>query len=406
MGPIIIFDKSFLESLNQNEAVWLEQFFVTNLTPLFYIETLGDLSKKGKPNRPPEKLVKDLASKTPQQNISPNVYAGDLIISELLGYEVGMSQKPIISNIKTGETVDGEHVSSFEETTEEKALNRWETGQFTDLEKIFSTKWRSSLPDIIKDRNIDIIRNILPDDLDLRTYQEIYDFVLDFIQEEDEHILYIVQKLLHIPNEVIEKAKTTWNNQKPKSLSEIAPYTSFVVSIEMFFHIGLIKNIISREKISNRMDILYLHYLPFTNIFVSTDNLHKDIVPLFLEEDQLFVSGPELKQALNELNKYFYGLPEEEKAKGVINFAKLPQDSNNLVCKIWDNYLPSWRKQKQSLNLSKEEEKQLIKQIKKLANEKLKRTGDTFKDSNHIIKKVKIKRQKGDWDMLPKDLKD
>ena len=37
MAPIIIFDKSTLESLNSDEAVWLDQFFNSNITPLFYI---------------------------------------------------------------------------------------------------------------------------------------------------------------------------------------------------------------------------------------------------------------------------------------------------------------------------------------------------------------------------------
>ena len=44
MGPIIIFDKSTLECLNPDEAVWLDQFFNSNITPLFYIETLADLA--------------------------------------------------------------------------------------------------------------------------------------------------------------------------------------------------------------------------------------------------------------------------------------------------------------------------------------------------------------------------
>ena len=46
MGPIIIFDKSTLESLNPDEAMWLDHFFLSNITPLFFIETLPDLEKK------------------------------------------------------------------------------------------------------------------------------------------------------------------------------------------------------------------------------------------------------------------------------------------------------------------------------------------------------------------------
>ena len=48
LGPILIFDKSTLQSLNVDEAVWLDNFFMTNITPLFFIETLADLEKRGK----------------------------------------------------------------------------------------------------------------------------------------------------------------------------------------------------------------------------------------------------------------------------------------------------------------------------------------------------------------------
>jgi hypothetical protein len=34
-GPILIFDKSSLESLNLDEAVLLDNFYTSNITPLF-----------------------------------------------------------------------------------------------------------------------------------------------------------------------------------------------------------------------------------------------------------------------------------------------------------------------------------------------------------------------------------
>ena len=45
LGPILIFDKSFLQSLNVDEAVWLDNFFLTVITPLFFVETLADLER-------------------------------------------------------------------------------------------------------------------------------------------------------------------------------------------------------------------------------------------------------------------------------------------------------------------------------------------------------------------------
>ncbi len=35
LGPMLIFDKSTLQSLSQDESVWLENFFLTNIPPSF-----------------------------------------------------------------------------------------------------------------------------------------------------------------------------------------------------------------------------------------------------------------------------------------------------------------------------------------------------------------------------------
>jgi len=404
MGPVLIYDKSFLESLNPNEAIWLDQFFITNLTPLFYIETLADLGKQGRNSRTPEKLVKDLASKTPRQYIFPNVYAGDLVLAELMGNNIQMVQEPVINNLTIGETASGELISKIEETNEEKALNRWQEEDFSSLEKDFAKKWRDSLPNIISDRNLDLIKNTIPNDLKFKSFEEIYQFTKEFLQNEDEHILYIAQELLHIPQNIVDIAREHWQSKNSQSIQDLFPYTSFVLTVEIIFYIALISELLSREKISNRIDVLYLHYLPFTNIFVSSDNLHKKIATLLLQDKQLFVTGQDLKVALQELNEYFQNLPGEKKSKGVINIASLPRDLDNLVCKIWDNYFPNCREKKQNLELTKEGEKELITKIKRLTKEKLASTTGSFADSNEIIRTIRIKRKQGDWNMLPEDL--
>lgn len=45
MGPILIFDKSALQGLRLRETALLNTLFLTNITPLFYVETLADLEK-------------------------------------------------------------------------------------------------------------------------------------------------------------------------------------------------------------------------------------------------------------------------------------------------------------------------------------------------------------------------
>ena len=59
-GPILIFDKSSLESLNLDEAVLLDNFYISNITPLFFVECLADLEKAIKSRSTPEQVVAHL----------------------------------------------------------------------------------------------------------------------------------------------------------------------------------------------------------------------------------------------------------------------------------------------------------------------------------------------------------
>ncbi len=45
-GQILVFDKSTLESLNPDDAVWLYNFSLTNITPQCFLETLPDREKQ------------------------------------------------------------------------------------------------------------------------------------------------------------------------------------------------------------------------------------------------------------------------------------------------------------------------------------------------------------------------
>jgi len=53
MGPTVLFDKSFLQSLTLDESVWFDNFFYPVVCPIFYLETVADLKKSGL-NREPE----------------------------------------------------------------------------------------------------------------------------------------------------------------------------------------------------------------------------------------------------------------------------------------------------------------------------------------------------------------
>src|SRR6516162_11160701 len=72
-------------------------------------------------------------------------------------------------------------------------------------------------------------------------------------------------------------------------------YFAYVLSVELFFYLAISADLVSRYRLSNKIDFAYLYYLPFCRIFTSIDALHEQVVPLFLRADQTFVNGTELK---------------------------------------------------------------------------------------------------------------
>jgi len=89
-GPILIFDKSALQALSVDEANWLDNFFMTNITPLFFAETLADLEKEIHDGRTPEQIVGNLALKTPDMNSTACAHHWKIMRSVLAGREMPM----------------------------------------------------------------------------------------------------------------------------------------------------------------------------------------------------------------------------------------------------------------------------------------------------------------------------
>lgn len=126
-GPITIFDKSALQALSMDESVWLDAFFLVNVVPLFYVETLADLEKEMAEGKSAEEFVGMLAAKTPP-NAVPNVHHRALVSAELAtGWQVPIDGRVPIAGGDVRRASDGQlgvHVEGFDEAV---ALDRWRT---------------------------------------------------------------------------------------------------------------------------------------------------------------------------------------------------------------------------------------------------------------------------------------
>jgi hypothetical protein len=131
MGPILIFDKSSLESLNLDEAVLLDNFYMSNITPLFFVECLADLEKAIRSKSTPEQLVGSLADRTPEAQGNANIHHMKILHAELMR-KFDVKKVFFLPMLAGGRPVQlGENKGIvFRRSPEQEALERWTRREF------------------------------------------------------------------------------------------------------------------------------------------------------------------------------------------------------------------------------------------------------------------------------------
>ncbi len=410
-SPTLIFDKSALQSLNPDESVWLDSFFTTNITPLFFVETLADLEKQVRSGRTPEQVVGNLALKTPDLQSRLNAHHATLLTGELAGLEtVAMDGRPISTGAQPV-ALGGNMGLVFPTTPEEEAFSRWQRHEFLDLERQLAKMWRRSLSAVNYDQMYQFFQKWFragPRPSTLTEVKALADANID--DRSQEAALQCGISLLGVSDAGRQQVMARWQGVGRPALREFAPYFRHMFSVDLFFYLAIAADLISRSrpvgKADNKVDLAYLYYLPFCKVFTSNDNLHERIVPLFLREDQTFIKGAELKDDLRKLDDHYSSLPEDVKVGGLHHFADYPPtDSSFLVTRLWDKHVPAWRERsakKQEISQdAKQALRQLINRLQKEAQPVNPDKPPTVAEANWIMVEREVPFQKGKWRRFP-----
>ncbi len=138
------------------------------------------------------------------------------------------------------------------------------------------------------------------------------------------------------------KALRRWNRSARPPPWEFLPYTAFIARLEAIFMFGLHAGVVT-TRTTNRIDIEYFKYLPFTEVFSSGDSLHAKLFPVFAHPTQNFISGTDLKAALREMSDYYEALSKEEKSHGSMTYGDYPPvKMDNAITKLFDRRFPNW----------------------------------------------------------------
>lgn len=413
MGPIALFDKSFLQSLSVDEAVWFDHFFFANVCPLFHVETLADLAKPLRSGRPSEDEVRIIADKFPVSNGLPNIYHKTLCENELLGETVPLTgQVPIAGGrpVKSG----SESAVIFDEFPEAIAFSRWRRRQFDALERHTARHWRNAQARLDLSRIAEMFRRLGIDGRSCRTLEDAKSMAQAIVASKAQKLdrVQLALFFLGIDRQLHYKILDRWANFSYRAIGRHAPFSAHVLTIELFFQLALEANLISSDRPSNRADIAYLFYLPFCHLFVSWDKLHRKCAPLFLKSNQQFVWGPDLKEGLKRLNAHYSTVPDHVKEQGLSRFARFPPTEGNwFVSTIFDQHLPAWRSREEKPEVPENpaEDAELLARFKDLKNAATLESGQIDFDvqsPDAVLMETVMPRKRGSWYLLPKDLKE
>ena len=345
-GPFTIFDKSTIQSFSLDEAVIFDNFYRSNIPPVFLVECLADLERDKRLMRStPEQLVGALAEKTPDMQASANVFHLDLLKSELMGkFDLDlMLLRPVRNDGKEVQLGDQQGVI-FEPGPETAALRRWSRKEFLEAEREHAKGWRLALSRLdLEEMSNQVLKAIGPwrKPVSLQEARELTDKIIDNL--DPEFLLRFGLTLVGVP-EATEWVVNDWITGRRKPLRRTYPYFIHVLSINIFFSLVYPTELLRNVKPSHQVDLAYLYYLPFCAVFTSCDKFHVQVAPFFMTAAQTFVRGEELKADLARLNELYLALPEAERAKSIFAYAAHPPDDGSfLTSHLWDIYLPYWR---------------------------------------------------------------
>jgi hypothetical protein len=346
-GPSLLFDKSTLESLSLNEAALLDNFYRSTLTPLLFVECLADLERNmARMRGTPQELVGSLAERTPDMQSVMNVHHMQILKAELSG-QFNLDTvllRPFVASGKVVELGDSKGML-FQPSEEEEAVQRWARYDFLGLERQIAKRWRKMIEQIdLQAMSTSVLQAIGPwrKPTSLRDARSMTDTIIDNL--DPEWLLRFGLKLLGVP-EATEYVVTRWRTDRKKPPRAYRPYFIHMLSINIFFSLVLKTQLLRNVKPSHQIDLAYLYYLPFCAVFSSRDNFHVQVAPLFMHRAQQFVHGDDLKADLKNLDELYLQLPKETLEKGFYSFAPVPpDDSSYLTTRLWDAYLPRWRK--------------------------------------------------------------
>ena len=327
MSISILLDKSALQRLSHDELLRLSHHYMVAAPQVLVFELLGDLTKdEAKPEKS-EAMVQALSRNLRAAMPKVCADARDMATGSLLGRPVPMTgQIPMAGGIPIVDN-EGKRGVVFDEAPEMEAMFRWHLGRFTEDERAQSLHWRQSTKALDMEAFQRFLRKIHPKLDGVRTIPQVVTYVDQVLATPNYQRLFAqwasaeARAVGRLQDLVLKR----WDHLKPPSLHAFAPYAHHFLRVSMAFYIGLHVGAITTRK-SNWIDVEYLRYLPFCQVFTTGDQLQVDLARELMRKDQDMIAADDLKADMARLIAWWDGLSKDERHEEAAEFGSQPPD--------------------------------------------------------------------------------
>jgi len=303
VGPLLIFDKSFLQMLSAEEVSELSLLFNPVGMPLLVREIIADLRKDpSSSKRLPVEVVRELARKMSQTHGVQPADFRKITVSNLCGAAIPMfGQVPVDPSAPNVSYSSGGKVMLYDSVPEQHMWDRWAAGKFSTDDDEVASAWRLGLGKVNLRAVGDQWRAF--SDERFKTASNISELIVQVDEllaspkpEDQLALLGIILDFVRAPEAGKALAYKLLLDQRYTRVRDFAPYAASVLKLYLCFIGGLARGFLGPRP-SHYVDLQYLFYAPFCMVFVSSDKFHRDLWPATAGINR-FVWGPDLKNDL------------------------------------------------------------------------------------------------------------
>lgn len=372
MGPFLLVDKSFIQSLSKEEIDFLDRHYMVLLSPILIQEIGANLKKYPDDPSLSKKKVSLLAKKAKGFDARSIDRYELLCHADLLGAGIPLIPQIPRFNGKMIFTEDGTKGVVYEESFEINLLRQWAEMNFSEKDIKIAEEHVNTIRDYDLEKSRQVMAKIYPENTRFRSFDELISWIDHANSSISDQGMLIEAKLrvLRLPKPEQVKIMSRWEKKGKPPFRAFAPYAYYCYRLNSIFWIGITSGLIpTSKKAKVIIDYQYLFYLPFSHAFCSGDNFHRTFSEYFLRCDQEFIWGQDLRSDLHNIFLCYLNMTADEKLYYEKEFGSYPPPmQESITVDLWRKHMRPWTPGSGNLaiDMTNEEKKRLSKRINQI----------------------------------------